>query len=119
MTAAVGLPLLILLILKGSYFLFTCFILLLSLSGAYRVLPDGPAHRRLEGIAASLAGTLSVLALLCHDQLQFLFVIILLVILSCLLFLFRIRDIRQSAGEVSLLLMGFLYVPLLLGIWCC
>jgi len=115
MTAAVGLPLLILLILKGSYFLFTCFILLLSLLGLAEFYRMALPHRRLEGIAASLAGTLSILALLCHDQLQFLFVIILMVILSCLLFLFRIRDIRQSAGEVSLLLMGFLYVPLLLG----
>ena len=31
------------------------------------------------------------------------------------LFLFRISDIRQSAGEAALYLMGFLYVPLLLG----
>jgi phosphatidate cytidylyltransferase len=72
-------------------------------------------ERKLEGLAASLAGSMLTLVFLYNDQRPVLFAVTLLVILSSLLFLFRIRDIRQSAGEVALLLMGFLYVPFLLG----
>ena len=115
LTAAVALPLLILLIVKGSYFLFTCFILLLSFLGLTEYYRMALPERRMEGTAAALTGPILTLALLGHDKLQFLFVAVLLVILSCLVFLFRIRDIRKSAIELSLLLMGFLYVPLLLG----
>ena len=38
-----------------------------------------------------------------------------LVLVSCLVALFRIGEIRNAAGEVALRLLGFLYVPLLLG----
>ncbi|HEY6873736.1 MAG TPA: phosphatidate cytidylyltransferase [Geobacteraceae bacterium] len=114
-TAAVALPLLILLILKGGVFLFTGFVLLLSFLGLtefYRMaLPEG----KREGLAASLAGALLPLAFLYSDKVPFQFALTLLVLLSCLHFLFTIRDIRQSAGEAALFLMGFLYVPLLLG----
>jgi phosphatidate cytidylyltransferase len=114
-TAAVALPLLILLILKGGVVLFTCFVLLLSglgLAEFYRMA--FPEWKR-EGLAASMTGALLPLAFLRPDRVPFLCALTVLVILSCLLFLFRIRDIRQSAGEAALFLMGFLYVPLLLG----
>lgn len=114
-TAAVALPLLILLILKGGVFLFTCFVLLLTFLGLtefYRMaLPEG----KWERLVASLAGAALPLALLFPDRSRLLFALTILVLLSCLHFLFRIRDIRQSAGEAALFLMGFLYVPLLLG----
>lgn len=115
LTAAVALPLLILLILHGGYFLFCGFIILLSFLGLTEFYRMALPERRGEGMAASLAGALLPLALLFHDPLRLLFAVMLLVIPSCLLFLFRIRDIRQSAGETALFLMGFLYVPLLLG----
>ncbi len=73
-----------------------------------------PTEKR-AGIAASVAGGLLPLAFLFPDKVSLLFVLTLLVLLSCLHFLFRIRDIRQSAGEAALYLMGFFYVPLLLG----
>lgn len=73
-----------------------------------------PTEKR-AGIAASVAGGLLPLAFLFPDKLSLLFALTLLVLLSCIHFLFRIRDIRQSAGEAALYLMGFFYVPLLLG----
>lgn len=115
LTAAVALPLLILLLLKGSLLLFTCVVLLFSLLGLAEFYRMALPERRLEGMAAALAGSMLTLLFLCNDQRRVLFGVTLLVILSCMLFLFRIRDIRQSAGEVALLLMGLLYVPLLLG----
>lgn len=115
LTATVALPLLILLILKGGFPLFTGFILLLSFLGLTEFYRMALPERRVEGTAASLAGALLPLAFLSHDQLLPLFAVVLLLILSCLLFLFRIRDIRQSAGEAALFLMGLFYVPLLLG----
>jgi phosphatidate cytidylyltransferase len=115
LTAAVALPILILLLVKGSFFLFTCVILLcsfLGLSEFYRMaLPD----RRIEGVAASLTGAFLPLAFLAHDSVKLLGAVTAIMLLSALLFLFSIRDIRQSSGEVALYLMGFLYVPLLLG----
>ena len=115
LTAAVALPLLILLILKGSFFLFSCFIFLLCFLGLLEYYRMALPARRLEGLAAALAGALLPLAFLYHEPLRLLFVMTLLVLSSGLLFLFRTGDIRQTAGEAALFLMGFLYVPLLLG----
>lgn len=108
-------PLLILLILRGSPFLFSCFILLLSFLGLTEFYRMALPERRVEGIAASLAGALLPLFFFSREPFRLLFAVTVLVLLSGLLFLFRIRDIRQSAGEIALFLMGFLYVPFLLG----
>ena len=58
LTAAVALPLLILLIVKGTFLIFTCLIVLLSFLGLrefYRMaLPD----RKPEGTVASVLGAL-------------------------------------------------------------
>ncbi len=115
LTAAVALPLLILLILKGSFFLFSCFVLLLSFLGLAEFFRMALPERKLEGTAASLVGALLPLAFICHDPLRFLFAVTAFVLLTALLFLFRFREIKAAAGETALLLMGFLYVPLLLG----
>ena len=110
-----ALPILILLLIKGSFSLFTCVILLcsfLGLSEFYRMaLPD----RRIEGSAASLVGAFLPLVFLAHDSVKLLGAVTAIMLLSALVFLFRIKDIRHSSGEVALYLMGFLYVPLLLG----
>ncbi len=115
LTGAIVLPLLILLILKGSLSLFTCFIMLLSLLGLtefYRMaLPD----RKIAGLAASFGGALLPLVLLTQFRTMFLFTLTLLVILMGVKVLFSFGDIRSAANEVAYLLMGFLYVPVLLG----
>jgi phosphatidate cytidylyltransferase len=37
------------------------------------------------------------------------------VLLSALLFLFRLKDVKSAAGDTALFIMGFFYVPFLLG----
>jgi phosphatidate cytidylyltransferase len=111
----VALPLLILLILKGSYFLFACFILVLSLLGLAEFYRMALPERKLEGSVASLAGVALPLALVFPGYLPFMGAVTSCVILAALLFLFRFTDIKTAAGESALLLLGILYVPLLLG----
>jgi phosphatidate cytidylyltransferase len=115
LTALVALPLLILLILKGSYFLFTCFILVLSLIGLAEFYRMALPERKLEGAVASLAGAALPIALVLPGYLPLLGAVTACVILSALLFLFRFTDIKTAAGEAALFLMGILYVPLLIG----
>jgi phosphatidate cytidylyltransferase len=115
LTALVALPLLILLILKGSYFLFTCFILMLSLLGLSEFYRMSLPARKLEGTFASIAGVAVPVALVFPGYLPFLAAVTACVILSALLFLFRFTDIKSAAGEAALFLMGILYVPLLIG----
>lgn len=96
-------------------FLFNCFVLLLSLLGLaefYRMaLPD----RRGVGLFASCAGALLPLTLLSPERTMFLPALTLIIITFGLIFLFTIRDIKTAGGEIALLFMGILYVPLLLG----
>ena len=103
------------LIVKGSFFLFSCTILFLSVLGLsefYRMaLPD----RKVERYLAVVLGSMLPVAFLSRDYLIILGAVTLLVLFSALLFLFRITDVRRSAGEASLFLMGFFYVPFLLG----
>jgi phosphatidate cytidylyltransferase len=115
LTAAVALPLLILLILKGSMFLFSCFIMLLSILGLTEYFRMALPERRLKGAAASLVGALLPLALISFDPLQILSAVTACVLLSALLFLFKLKDVKSAAGETSLFIMGFFYVPFLLG----
>ncbi len=72
-------------------------------------------ERRLEGWIAAVAGTFLPLLYIAPLPYGMPLGLTSLVISFSLLFLFRIRDIRRAAGEVALVLMGFLYVPLLLG----
>ena len=70
----------------------------------------------MEGVAGAVAGTLlaaSVLTCTCGAD-RLLPVLTLTVICSALLFLVRIRDIRDAAREFALFVAGFFYVPLLL-----
>lgn len=115
LTAVVALPILIFLILKGSFFLFSCFILLLCFLGLTEFFRMALPARKLEGTAASLFGAFLPLALFPSDQMRLLSAVTVIVILSALLFLFKINDIKKTAGETALFLMGFLYVPFLLG----
>ena len=74
-------------------------------------LPD----RKVERYLAVVLGSLLPVAFLSRDYLGILGAVTFLVLFSALLFLFRISDVRRSAGEASLFLMGFFYVPFLLG----
>jgi phosphatidate cytidylyltransferase len=109
------LPPLILLILKGTIFLFACLILLLSLLGLAEFYQMALPARRWTGLLASFAGALLPLAILSSNRIALLPALTLLMVAFGLIFLFSFGDIRATAGEVAFILMGFLYVPLLLG----
>lgn len=114
-TAAVLLPLIIFFILKSSPFQFALLIFLLALLGLdefYRMALPG---RKGEGKLAALCGALPLLTLLFDQKFLPLLALTSLVLLFCLVFLFRPREIREAAGEAALLFMGFCYVPLLLA----
>ncbi|KAF0215687.1 MAG: phosphatidate [Geobacteraceae bacterium] len=114
LTGAIALPLLILLILKGSLFLFGCFIMLLSFVGLTEFYQMALPERKPEGLLAAFLGSL-LLAPLPPDHMRLAFTLAILVILFALFALFRIKDIKRSAADLGLFLMGILYVPLLLN----
>ena len=72
-------------------------------------------ERRIEGALATLSGTLLCVAIWSEDFKWFAPSITLLVLLFSLIFLWRIKDIKHSAGEIGILFLGILYVPLLLA----
>jgi len=115
MTAAIALPLLILLVLKGSLFLFNSLVLLLSLLGLYEFYRMALPERRKVGLLASCAGSLLPLALLYPEHITLLPALTMMIITFGLILLFTIKDIKTAGAEAALLFMGILYVPLLLG----
>lgn len=115
MTAAVALPLLILLVLKGGLNFFIGFVLVLSFLGLAEFYRMALPERKAAGFAATVTGALLPLTMLFPESNALLAALTLLIITFALLFLFSIRDIKTAAGEVALLFMGFMYVPILLG----
>jgi len=73
-------------------------------------LPD----RKVLGITASFAGALLPLSLITSDHFLILPIITLLIISFALYFLFTFKEMKTATMELSLLGLGFLYVPLLL-----
>lgn len=115
LTGIIALPLLIAFILKGSPFLFTVFVALCSfvgLSEFYRMALPG---RKLEGLLASAMGAAIPFIVVNPDHTRLLFFVTLLVLFFALLILFRLGEMKDAAAEAALMLMGFLYVPLLLS----
>lgn len=114
MTAAIALPILIALIVKGSLGVFAAFVVVVSCLGLhefYRMtLPD----RKGETAAASVLGSSLALVPLIDSSLL-LPGLTLLVFVAALSVLFRFNDIRRAAQEWALFSGGLLYVPLLLS----
>lgn len=108
-------PLLILITLKASAFQFSLLVFLLALLGLDEFYRMALPMRRGEGTIAALAGAGSVFSVFAPHPMAPLMALTLLVLLFCLVALFRLQDIRQAAGDVALILMGLLYVPLLLS----
>jgi phosphatidate cytidylyltransferase len=114
MTAAMALPLVILLILKGTCEQFGFFVFALSLLGLYEFYRMALPARNLLGIIASFAGALLPLSLIVSDRPQIFPLLTLLVISFALYFLFTFKELRAATMELSLLGLGFLYIPILL-----
>ena len=105
----------ILLILKGSFFLFASFVVLLSFLGLLEYFAMALPHRKLVGSAAALVGAVIPIAMLVRDPFALLFVLTVLSLLFALVFLFKPQEISSVGAEFGLTVAGFLYVPLLLA----
>jgi phosphatidate cytidylyltransferase len=122
----IALPILLTFILKSGFFPFFCLILGLTGAGLLEFYRMALPQRRFIGFVAALVGSL-LLPVVVFSYVPFLvpavvakglpfsFCLTLLFLAVALLSLLNIRDIKQSAGEAGLILLGFLYVPLLMS----
>jgi len=106
---------LILFTLKSTAFQFSLLVSLLALVGLDEFYRMALPSRRGEGRVAAVAGALSIFTIFSGNPVFSLMALTALVLGFCLVALFRLKDIRQAAGDAALVLMGFLYVPLLLA----
>ena len=109
------LPLLILITLKASPFQFSLLVFVLTLLGLDEFYRMALPARRGEGRVAALAGACSIFAVFAANPVIPLLTLTLLVLGFCLIALFRLKEIRDAAKDAALVLMGFLYLPLLLS----
>lgn len=114
LTAAIALPLLVALIVKGSLALFAVLVCAVSFLGLYEFYRMALPGRHAEVFTAALIGAPLVLVPL-FDGLLLLPVLSALVLVASIALLFGFNDIRQSALEWAFLAGGLLYVPLLLS----
>lgn len=110
----VALPILILFILKSGSFPFFCFVLAMTVLGLLEFYRMALPGRKGAGYLATVVGA-AFLPVVVYNLLPFHQAATVVVILFGLLSLLKIRDIRESAGETALLLMGILYLPLLMS----
>jgi phosphatidate cytidylyltransferase len=101
--------------LKATAFQFSLLVFLLALLGLDEFYRMALPSRRWEGRIASLSGACALFSVFAADRVLQVMSLTLLVMVFCLVALFRIKDIRHSAADAALVLMGFLYVPLLLS----
>jgi len=110
----IALPILLVFVLKTGFFPFFCLILGLTAAGLLEFNRMALPQRKCVGFVAAFAGSLLVPAVV-FDCPPFSLCLTLLFLFIALLSLLKIRDIKQSAGEAGLFLLGFLYIPLLMS----
>lgn len=93
---------------------FSGFVLLISFVGLFEFYRMALPAARVKALFASVVGTAFCLVLVLPG-IQLLPAITFLVLFYGLCSLIRVRDVRNSAAETALLLMGALYIPLLLS----
>ena len=91
------------------------FIFLVALVGLDEFYRMALPARRGEGRLAALSGALALFTVFAGNPVLPLMALTGLVIVFCLIALFRLQEIRQAAQHAALILMGFLYLPLLLS----
>jgi phosphatidate cytidylyltransferase len=109
------LPLVILFTLKSSPFQFALLVFVLALLGLDEFYRMALPARRGEGRTAALLGAAALLLVLSPYPILPLLSLTALVLVFSLISLFRLKEIGAAAADSALLLMGFLYVPLLLA----
>lgn len=100
---------------KGSYFLFTAFIALISFIGLlefYRMVTPGKIT---VGTILPAAGALLPVLFYLRSAALTTFAVTLLFLAVSIYVLFSFREIKTAAAEAGLLFFGLLYIPYLLG----
>jgi len=88
---------------------------LIALAGLDEFYRMALPARRGEGRLAALLGASALFTVFAGNPVFPLMALTCLVLVFSLIALFRLQDIHQAAAEAALVLMGFLYVPLLLS----
>ena len=114
MSAAVLLPVVILVVLKGGPIMLACFLALLSAIAMTEFYAMALPERKMEQWLADMAGLALIFIPFVGSEKIILSVIGLLFIVFSLLFLFRIRSIETAAQEIAFALLALLYIPFLL-----
>lgn len=108
------LPIVVLIVLKGSILLFTCLLATFSAIGIAEFYRMALPERKLELPLAVISGSTLVFIPLAGNDRFILAGIGLLFVGFSLLFLFRVRSIETAANEISHAILAFLYIPFLL-----
>jgi len=101
--------------LKATAFQFSLLVFLVALAGLDEFYRMTLPARRGEGRVAALLGAAALFTIFTGNPVYPLMALTLLVLGFSLISLFRLQEIRQAAADSALVLMGFLYVPLLLS----
>lgn len=116
LTALIGLPLFVLLIFRGSPFVFFLAVLIVALLGQkefYDLLgKDGEHLQKLLGL---LMGALVLAGFYSRDFFLILGVLVVSFLLVVILRTFSTREVARAAKEVGLTFLGIMYVCFLLG----
>ncbi len=96
-------------------FQFSLFIFLVALAGLDEFYRMALPTRRGEGRLAALLGACALFTVFAGNPVFPLMALTFLVLAFSLVALFRLQEIRLAAAQAALVLMGFLYVPLLLS----
>lgn len=114
-TAGIALPLLLLLIVKGSYLLFTAFIALAAFIGLMEYCRMTLPARAVAGIVVPLAGSLLPFLFYLRSAALTAFAIAFCFLAISIYTLFSFKEIQRAASEAALLFFGVIYLPYLLG----
>jgi phosphatidate cytidylyltransferase len=116
MTGIIVIPILVLFVLYSNIQLFDLLVCTVTLLGLAEFYSMGlPEERFLERVLAVIAGTALVPLLLVQEIVVYQGAMALLFFFFALLFLARFKDLATVIQQLSLVLFGFLYLPLLLG----
>lgn len=107
-------PILILFVLKSGFIPFFYLVLALTALGLLEYYRMAVPERKAAGFCAAVFASL-LLPTLVFKCLSFSLCLTVAVLFFALLSLFKIRDIKQSASETGLFLLGILYLPLLMS----
>ncbi len=114
-TAGIALPLLLLLIIKGSPLLFAAFIAVVSVIGLLEYCRMILPGRGVESLLISASAVVIPMLFYLRSAAALAFAIVLYFLSIAIHTLFKFSDVKQAAAEAGLIFFGVIYVPYLLG----